>query len=119
MNVPNLNEEKCPRAGDGACSPTDGDVTPIGDCEETSVQGEAKMMEDEGFSPDHMDIPLPPVEEIYFPEGGFRAWSIAFGVSPSHVNRFISLQVTFDGSIVISISILDVSFLSAYRHHPY
>ncbi|KAF9518774.1 hypothetical protein BS47DRAFT_1325097 [Hydnum rufescens UP504] len=27
-----------------------------------------------------MDTPLPPADEIYFPEGGLRAWSVVFGV---------------------------------------
>ena len=105
-----MDEEKRPHStSDRAYSPTDGEKTPIGGG--ASVRGEEKLGKDVGSSPDNIDVPLPPVEEMFFPEGGFRAWSMVFGVRPCYSDRISSRPLTFEGFIVISTSILDVSCL--------
>jgi hypothetical protein len=99
-----------PLAGDVIRPPSDGEVTPVG--ERASVKGVDMTKEDEGS--DHMDHPLPPVEEIFFPEGGFRAWSVVFGVSHGHLDDHclsLYIVVTIDTLVVGFIDILKVRFL--------
>jgi hypothetical protein len=101
-----MDKEKGPHFDDRACSPSDGEKTPVG--ESAPVGGEQKLGKDVGSSPNNMNVPLPPVEEIFFPEGGFRAWSMVFGVRPCYPDRQ-SLSVTFKRFIVFSTDILHVS----------
>jgi hypothetical protein len=89
MNDTNSDEQNHPAAGDGTLRPPDGDRTPVG--EKTSVKGDEPEIVhmDDCSSPPSMDIPLPPVEEIYFPEGGFRAWLVVFGVSRVYLDWWL------------------------------
>ena len=88
--IPNLDKESHSRASDAIRPPSDGEVTPVG--EKASVKGVEMTKGDEGS--DHMDHPLPPVEEIFFPEGGFRAWSVVFSVSLDHLDdHCLSLRI--------------------------
>ncbi|KAF9519672.1 hypothetical protein BS47DRAFT_1358009 [Hydnum rufescens UP504] len=76
MTAPDLDDEKLPSAVDQAPSPIDGDITLEAG---PYLQGEDQSQKDGEFSPARIEAPPLSPDEIYFPEGGLRAWSVLFG----------------------------------------
>jgi hypothetical protein len=114
-----LGDENSPQYSiDEAHPAIGGKINPVG--EVTSANGGKEIQKDQACSLDCMDTPLPPSDEIYFPEGGFRAWSVVFGVCLHHLDYTLSLPITFTRFLVVPIGILIVSFsLNAYYSHSH